>query len=336
MHSPRRSVKEKMWPLQMHPVLRQMKPMPKTDICNVQEMSEEGEGLARISSTPDTHPKVAIKKDASEAFVQKQNVLRDNSGNYGEEIRDLQYKAGQKIHLNSERVLTDDDFLIPDSQFVSPAKAHLQAASLVTAYEQSVQQEKSFQESFNNHVRTLLTREEVTIGLMHLWDFIEALQANPMSKCLTSQLFLIIQHCRDEGYFKDTLLNILEPEGRWLVDLINILQSIVVQETKLSLTEKVAAINYAVLSLGKFYAKKIYNTVFVPLDKEIKIDTFYMRMVLKVLSLSNDIGIYRNEKMQRITSNTRKQELSDVELMHHLRKVFAESTNDFLEYVDED
>ena len=41
-------------------------------------------------------------------------------------------------------------------------------------------QEINFQKSFNNHVRTLVAREEVAIGLMHLWDFVSALEQNPL------------------------------------------------------------------------------------------------------------------------------------------------------------
>ncbi|PQB09890.1 hypothetical protein C5O26_19135, partial [Bacillus velezensis] len=62
---------------------------------------------------------------------------------------------------------------------------------------------------------------------MHLWDFVSALEQNPNSKPLMAQLFLIVQHSRDNEAFRDALLNIVEPEGRWLLDLINILQSIV-------------------------------------------------------------------------------------------------------------
>ena len=52
-------------------------------------------------------------------------------------------------------------------------------------------QEINFQKSFNNHVRTLVAREEVAIGLMHLWDFVSALEQNPNSKPLMAQLFQI-------------------------------------------------------------------------------------------------------------------------------------------------
>lgn len=43
-------------------------------------------------------------------------------------------------------------------------------------------QEINFQKSFNNHVRTLVAREEVAIGLMHLWDFVSALEQNPLKQ----------------------------------------------------------------------------------------------------------------------------------------------------------
>src|SRR2546421_748852 len=39
-----------------------------------------------------------------------------------------------------------------------------------------------FRSSFNNHVRTLVAREEVAIGLMHLWDFVSALEQNPLDR----------------------------------------------------------------------------------------------------------------------------------------------------------
>lgn len=312
-----------MWPLQMHPVLRQMKPLPKNDFMD-SELPEEGEGIARQTTDPDRHPRVALKKDSSEAYVPRANLARDDEGRYPEGRRDLRLRAGREMNMPKDHLITDEDFEIPErGAAVSPARAHLEAASLATAYQQTVKEERNFQQSFNNHVRTMLTREEVCIGLMHLWDFVESFLSNPRSKSLTAQLFLIVQHARDDGIFKESLLNIAEPEGRWLFDLINVLQSIVVQEHALPLTEKVAAVNYAAMSLGRFYARKIYDSPFVPLDKEVKVTTFYMRMILKILTLSDDIGIYRNEKMERVVSAGRRRELSDVELMSHLRRALT-------------
>lgn len=312
----------------MHPVLRQMKPASAAPFAVEPQLStEEGEGVARLSHEPESHPRVVLKKDTSESFVPKTNLVRDDCGEYPETTRDLRLRAGKELNLNKNTVLTDHDFDPMDGEptAISRGKAHLRAADLVTSYEQTVKQEKSFQQTFNNHVRTFISRHEVTVGLMHLWDFVEAYISNPQSKTLTAQLFLIVQHSRDDGIFKESLLNIAEAEGRWLYDLINILQTIIVQERTLRLSEKVAAINYSVLTLGKFYARKIYNTPFVPMDKEVKIDTFYMRMVIKILSLSDDLGIYRNEKMQMIVSNSRKKELSDASLMYHLKRAFVES-----------
>lgn len=317
---------------QMHPVLRQMKPAPKADYVSSSaspeasefDYQEEGEGIARLNPDLNKHPRVALKKDSSEAYVPRQNLVREDEGAYGEGVRDMRLRAGRDIRLPPNKHVTDEDFEIPETGApVRPARAHLEAASLVTAYEQTVKEERNYQKSFNNHVRTLLTREEVPIGLMHLWDFIEAYLTNPRSKSLTAQLFLIVQHSRDDGVYKEALLNIAEPDGRWLVDLVNVLQSIVVQEHQLPLAEKVAAINYAAMSLGSFYARKIYNSPFVPLDKEVKVTTFYMRMTLKTLTLSNDIGIYRNEKMQRVVAASRARELSDVELMRHLQRALT-------------
>src|SRR2546426_5346461 len=54
--------------------------------------------------------------------------------------------------------------------------------TLFRSYEQTVNQEINFQKSFNNHVRTLVAREEVAIGLMHLWDFVSALEQNPLDR----------------------------------------------------------------------------------------------------------------------------------------------------------
>lgn len=287
---------------------------------------EEGEGLARLGAhSPERHPRVQLKKDSSEAYVPPRNLFRDRSGEEAEEMRDSRFRAGRELKkgLDRERLLRPEDFEARDRTGVSAARAHVAAADLVTAYEQTVKEEMNFQKSFNNHVRTLIAREEVAIGLMHLWDFLEAYVQNPTSKPLTAQLFLIVQHSRDNETFRDALLNIAEPEGRWLLDLINILQSIVVQERSLSLADKVAAINYSMLSLGKFYARKIYKTPYVPIDKEVKIDSFYMRMALKVLTLSDDLGIYRNDRIHKAVSASRRRELSDRELMYSLQRALT-------------
>ncbi|WGH00119.1 52K [Human mastadenovirus G] len=326
----------------MHPVLRQMRPQTPTATTAAAAVNlsgggdredeelaldlEEGEGLARLGApSPERHPRVQLVRDARQAFVPRQNLFRDRSGQEAEEMRDCRFRAGRELRagFDRERLLRAEDFEPDERSGVSPARAHVSAANLVSAYEQTVNEERNFQKSFNNHVRTLIAREEVAIGLMHLWDFVEAYVQNPASKPLTAQLFLIVQHSRDNETFRDAMLNIAEPEGRWLLDLINILQSIVVQERGLSLADKVAAINYSMQSLGKFYARKIYKSPYVPIDKEVKIDSFYMRMALKVLTLSDDLGVYRNDKIHKAVSASRRRELSDRELMHSLQRALA-------------
>ena len=326
----------------MHPVLRQMRPQPRATTasaavalsgsgeqeepqCPTLEL-EEGEGIARLGAhAPERHPRVQLARDSRAAFVPRQNMFRDNSGEEAEEMRDCRFRAGRELRrgFNRERLLREEDFEPDEHSGISSARAHVSAANLVTAYEQTVTEERNFQKSFNNHVRTLIAREEVAIGLMHLWDFVEAYVHNPASKPLTAQLFLIVQHSRDNETFRDAMLNIAEPQGRWLLDLINILQSIVVQERSLSLADKVAAINYSMLSLGKFYARKIYKSPYVPIDKEVKIDSFYMRMALKVLTLSDDLGVYRNDRIHKAVSASRRRELSDKELMHSLQRALT-------------
>uniref|UniRef100_A0AAU6S563 Packaging protein 3 n=1 Tax=Rhinolophus ferrumequinum adenovirus TaxID=3140013 RepID=A0AAU6S563_9ADEN len=325
----------------MHPVLRQMKPPAPTEpsmssgrglsaaVSALPDPPEEGEGIARVvSGGPDRHPRVQVKRDASEAYVPRQNVLRDHPGTEGEACRDLRFRAGREMRLPSKRVIRDVDFEYDAETGISPARAHLEAASLATAYEQTAKEEANYQKSFNNNVRVLVSREEVTIGLMHLWDFTEAYVTNPSSKTLTAQLFLIAQHCRDDGIFKESLLALAEPESQWLVDLINILQSIIVQERSMRIPEKVAAINYSLISLSKHYARQLFKTAYVPLDKEVKIQTFYMRTTIKILALSDDLGIYRNERIQRVVSSSRRRELSDRELMFNLRRTLATSGAD--------
>ncbi|AQQ73627.1 52K [Harbour porpoise adenovirus 1] len=307
----------------MHPVLRQMKPAATTTLQPV-SFEQEGEGVARVNiDSPERHPRVQLKREASESFIPPCNVFREHEGEEGEEKRDLRFRSGRNIQLDSDRVLVDTDFEKDSSTGISPAQAHIKAAELVTAYEQTVKEEVNFQKTFNNNVRTLIARDEVVFGLMHLWDFINAYVGNPSSKALTAQLFLIVHHCRDDGILRESLLTIGEPESQWLFDLISMLQTIVVQERSMTITEKVAAINYTVMSLSNHYAKKIYNTIFVPLDKEAKISTFYMRIVVQVLVLSDDLGVYRNEKVERAVSSTRKKELTDRELMFSLKRALA-------------
>ncbi|YP_094034.1 52K [Bovine mastadenovirus A] len=318
----------------MHPVLRQLKPLPHSKASPVVTWADddpaptppiqEGEGVARLNvESPEQHPRVQLKKDAGEAFVPPANVFRDREGEEEAQMRHMRFKAGEQMHVPKKRVLSDTDFEVDEVSGVSPAKAHMAAADLLTAYQQTVREEVNFQKTFNNNVRTLVAREEVAVGLMHLWDFVEAYVVNPSSKALTAQLFLIVQHCRDEGILKESLLNIAEPESRWLLDLINLLQTIVVQERGMSITEKVAAINYSVITLSKHYARKVYRTPFVPIDKEAKITTFYMRIVVKLLVLSDDLGMYRNERMERVVSAARRREFTDKELMFSLRKALA-------------
>lgn len=318
----------------MHPVLRQLKPLPHSkaspavtwadEDAAAHPVIQEGEGVARLNvESPEQHPRVQLKKDAGEAYVPHTNVFRDREGEEDAQMRHMRFKAGEQMRVPTKRILKDTDFEIDEHTGVSPAKAHMAAADLLTAYQQTVREEVNFQKTFNNNVRTLISREEVAVGLMHLWDFVEAYVGNPSSKALTAQLFLIVQHCRDEGILKESLLNIAEPESRWLLDLINLLQTIVVQERSMAITEKVAAINYSVITLSKHYARKVFRTPFVPIDKEAKITTFYMRVVVKILVLSDDLGMYRNERMERVVSAARRREYTDKELMFSLRKALA-------------
>lgn len=318
-------------------MLRQMKPDSSGAAA---APPAECEGLVRLQggSAPEAHPRVQMKRETGEAFVPAQNVFRDREGQEGEGARHLQFESGRLLRAGhpSGRVLTEADFEKDPRTGLSAGEAHLRSADLVTAYEQTVKAEVSFQTTFNNNVRTLISREEVSVGLMHLWDFVESFLENPSSKALTAQLFLIVQHCRDEGVLREALLNIADPESRWLVDLINLLQTIVVQERGLGLGEKVAAINYSVITLSKHYVRKIFKSVFVPIDKEAKINTFYMRTVVKLLVLSDDLGMYRNERIERAVSGARRRELNDRELMYSLRRALATSgaTEEELEAFD--
>lgn len=295
---------------------------------------EPTSGAAELDRAVARHPRVALKKDTLSSGVAHDNLFRDDyaEGEGDREgMRDLHYRAGHEMlasGLDSQRVLSGYDFEQPlDGGAAGPSTghAHVRAADLATAYQQTVKQERSFQQTFNNTLRTLLAREETRVGLMHLWDFAQALRDNPQSRALTAQLFLITQHCRDEGVFREALLGLAEPESRWLFDLLDILQSIVVQEQRLTLEERVAAINYAVLTLGKFYARRVYKTRFVPLDKEVKVDTFYMRMVLKALVLSEELGAYRNARLERQVGGGRdRREMTDAELMQRLRETLRD------------
>lgn len=298
----------------------------------------ETEGIARLGGDNlSSHPRLLLKKDSSEAFITPQNVFRDNVGGEAHSMRHQRFESGRLLREDHDarRLLQEKDFEVNPDTGLSPARAHMMASDLVTAYEQTVKAESTFQASFNNHVRSLVARQETAIGLMHLFDFVSAYVQNPKSKVLVAQLFLIAQHCRDQGVLRDGLLTIAEPSSRWLVDLISLLQTIVVQERELSVAEKVAAVNYTVLQLSKFYARKIFKTPYVPIDREVKINTFYMRVVLAILALSDDLGVYRNEKLERVVSVSRCREPSDAEFLYCLKQVLDPSSSEELNVMSE-
>lgn len=299
----------------------------------------EGRGLARdlgdeVAERPErlveSHPGVQLKGASAPSGVPEDNVLRDardytEGRGERESARDLAFRAGRELDRQAGgqdlAVVRARDFEEPSGAgSLSVGAAQTRAADLVTAYQQTVKAESSFQQYFNSTLRTLLGREETTVGLMYLWDFVQAMIENPRSRALTAQLFLVAQHSRDDGVFRATLLSLWEPGSRWLVDLVEVLQSIVVQERRLSLEERVAAINYAVLTLGRYYSRRVFKTRFVPLDKELKVVTFYMRMTMKVLVLSEELGAYRNARLERQVGSGRGQrELRDAELLSRLQ-----------------
>ena len=53
-----------------------------------------------------------------------------------------------------------------------------------------------------------------------------------------------------------------------------------------------------------------------------------MRMALKVLTLSDDLGVYRNDRIHKAVSASRRRELSDRELMHSLRRALTGTGTD--------
>lgn len=301
----------------------------------------EGRGLARdlgdeVAERPErlveSHPGVQLKGASAPSGVPEDNVLRDardytEGRGERESARDLAFRAGRELDRQAVSgghdlaVVRASDFEEPSGAgSLSVGAAQTRAADLVTAYQQTVKAESSFQQYFNSTLRTLLGREETTVGLMYLWDFVQAMIENPRSRALTAQLFLVAQHSRDDGVFRATLLSLWEPGSRWLVDLVEVLQSIVVQERRLSVEERVAAINYAVLTLGRYYSRRVFKTRFVPLDKELKVVTFYMRMTMKVLVLSEELGAYRNARLERQVGSGRGQrELRDAELLSRLQ-----------------
>nr|WRQ19810.1 MAG: 52 kDa protein [unidentified adenovirus] len=295
----------------MHPALRQTKALMDT-----YKDYDEGRGIASNVVDPSDCPQVRYKAMTSDADIHAENILRD--GEERESVRHNKFESGRLLTVDSTKILEPKDFEISEDCCLSTARQHLEAADLKTAYEQTVVQEVNHQKSFNNRVRTLLSREELIVGTMYLWDFVEAYCENPKSKALNTQLLLIAQHCSEDSILQDSLLSISESESKWLLDLINILQAIIVQERRLTLDEKVAAINYSVVTLGKHYAKKIFKTPFVPIDKEVKIDTFYMRLILRILKLCNDLGVYRNLKMERVLNASQSREMSDAELIASL------------------
>lgn len=178
----------------MHPVLRQMLPSKQLSPCAPRDMAwmpPEGEGIARQlpASTAEggrdpaaCHPRVQLEQDMAESFVPPQNVLReDHSQGQGEpeNAKHLRFAAGRHMQLDPNTVLTGKDFEATEGNVaagpaLSRGHAHVRAADMLTAYEQTVRQEQNFQQAFNNTIRTLLARDETTWGLMHLWDFAQA------------------------------------------------------------------------------------------------------------------------------------------------------------------
>ncbi|AMB61119.1 L1 55 kDa protein [Human adenovirus 7] len=93
---------------------------------------EEGEGLARLGApSPERHPRVQLKKDSSEAYVPQQNLFRDRSGEEPEEMRASRFNAGRELRhgLDRRRVLQDEDFEVDEVTGISPARAHVAAAT---------------------------------------------------------------------------------------------------------------------------------------------------------------------------------------------------------------
>lgn len=250
------------------------------------------------------------------------DVFRSPSPKMSEE-RDLLYNAGNSISIDTEKVLKPVDFK-PDLPSTSPAQRHMQAAELYRNSKYTKDLETWAFDTFLYTCRQLLARPSTKLGLLYLNDFISNFIDHPPRYELAMQMLAIQQHIQQPAlqrlFMKITDKNEKgELTQMWLIDLINVLEMILEEES--SLNNQLSAVNVACNKLSLHFAKKACGGHYPSADKLAKTSVYFQRIITSILTLAESLGCYERNTVARkpLKRVKREKETSDEAYMFSLK-----------------
>ncbi|AAA84973.1 52K [Ovine adenovirus 7] len=287
----------------MHPILQNLRSSLETP-----DLSSNSPGTSNKNEKDEFEPAVGISSKPSDEFNMRRSqrddnlpksqipvvdILHDKNPKMAEE-RDLMYKSSACIKLDDSKQLKTDMFR-PDFAGTSPAQRHIEAAELKRNGSYTRSLEQWTHDSFISHVKQLLSRPFISLGITYLDDFLQTYLDHTESSSLNFQLFTLINHC-SENTLKRILKHISKKNeknqyvNQWLIDLITCIYLIIRDEQ--NVTEQVNALLVTSNHLALHFAKKATGGFYPTADKLAKTHIFFKRIILGILSLAESIGCY--------------------------------------------
>ncbi|ASU50472.1 52K [Odocoileus adenovirus 1] len=222
------------------------------------------------------------------------DIFHDEEPKMAEE-RDLMYNASKYIKIDTQKKLNPESFK-PDFPSSNAAARHIEAAELYRNGCHTRDLEKWTYDTFISHVKQLICRPNISLGLTYLDDFIQTyIELNNHSE-LMYQLIAILNHIT-EPTLKRLISNIAQKDKKgaltqqWLIDLITCLYLIFRDEQTVS--EKLSALLTVSNHLALYFAKKASGGFYPTADKLAKTHIYFKRIILALLVLADNISAYK-------------------------------------------
>ncbi|QEJ80753.1 52K protein [Amniota adenovirus 1] len=275
---------------------------------------------SRIESIPHSAP-------------EPKNVFADDVGRKPDETRDLEYKSGLAMRVDTNRVLKEEDFK-PDINGSNAAMRRMEACDIKRNAVHTKDAEMWLHDQFMESCKQLLSRPSVELGIVYLGDFIRNYVDRPPNHQLAVQMVLLQQHA--DPCLKRILDSIKPPsEGssnnasEWFVDLVGVLEMVVEEERTAESRASAACVIVNKLSL--YFAKKASGGSYPTADKLSKTNIYFKRVIISCLKLADRIGCYDRDitaRPKRVSRSRRILEPTDAEYLFNLESALEGSESD--------
>ncbi|AFV70636.1 52K [Bovine adenovirus 6] len=301
----------------MHPILQNFRTSME-DSANVNnssgtsELNEDNEKVLNVGIASKHDEEANLRESqrndrVPKAKIPKIDVFRDEEPRMAEE-RDLIYNSSKYINLDMDKKLEPDMFRA-DFPGTNSAQRHIEAAEIHRNGNYTRDLEQWTHDTFVSHVKQLLQRPNLSLGITYLDDFLQTYLEHPNSSELTFQLITLLSHTT-EPTLRRLLSNVSQKDVKgnlkqqWLIDLITCLYLIVRDEQ--NLVERLSAILTTSNHLALYFSKKASGGFYPTADKLAKTHIYFKRIILAILSLADNIGSYnRNTQSRRPLKKTK-------------------------------